>query len=34
MRENVSPVNEVEIAASEVCRSGQGPGEKKFDQKF
>ena len=27
-------VAEVEIAASEGRRSGQGPGEKKFDQKF
>ena len=27
-------VAEVEIAASGGCRSGQGPGEKKFDQKF
>ena len=27
-------VAEVEIVASEGRRSGQGPGEKKFDQKF
>ena len=26
-------VDEVEIAASGGCQSGQGPGEKKFDQK-
>ena len=30
----ITEVAEVEIAASEGRRSGQGPGEKKIDQKF